>query len=74
MPRFELSGRGLTQKMKKITSTEEFHFVHDGKESFDLGKKPVEVSDEAYAHLTVVFGPKMFQVVGEKKEETKTND
>ena len=46
--------------MKTITSKERFHWVHDGKEEYDLGSEPCELSDEAYGHLISVFGTAMF--------------
>ena len=47
----------------KITSTKEFHWVHDGKQEYDFGKKPVEISKEAVEHLVSIFGGDMFSVV-----------
>jgi len=51
--------------MKITCKLPPFHFVHDGNEEFDLGDKPVEVSDAAYEHLCQVFGKDSFAVADE---------
>ena len=55
-----------------ITSSISFHFVHDGKEEFDLGEKPVEVSEEAYNHMAGVYGQDLFKILDEKETEKET--
>lgn len=51
----------------KITSKKAFHFVHNGKEEFELDPKvAVEISQEAYAHLVYTFGDNWFTVVAGK--------
>jgi isopentenyl phosphate kinase len=49
-----------------ITSITPFHFVHDAKEEFDLGEKPVNVSEEAYNHLVAIHGYGSFGVLDEE--------
>lgn len=61
--------RGLETKMK-ITCNEKFHFVHNGREEFDLGPIPVEVSNEAYDHLISIHGTAKFHIVDSVPKES----
>ncbi len=68
----------------KISSTETFTWIHKGiapigsnedtREMYDLGPDPVEMTDEAYAHLISVFGDKMFTVSGSDKKPKKEKE
>lgn len=52
-----------------IKSTETFNFKHNGSEAYDLGDTPVEISDEAYAHLIATFGENWFTIINGNKPE-----